>query len=96
MRQSRLVAGLIASAVVVGIVGTVGLLAPKPANAQPPVAGAAGRFQVTGGPTNTILLDTQTGRTWLYCNTRNDSTLPGRTVDSNWCAMQVIGTPGRP
>lgn len=58
--------------------------------------GSNGRYRILD-PTpqyarNTMLLDTQTGRTWLMCST-NDSTT---AVTTNWCAMTFVGAPAAP
>lgn len=68
--------------------------------AQQPAITPIGRFQVVASPSNPqamVLLDTQTGRTWMACSVKGDSTLARRTsVETNWCAMHLIGTAPRP
>jgi hypothetical protein len=87
--------------VVAGVFAGVVLLAfsgqPREAVAQQGLQpiGAVGRYQVVGGSNNLVLVDTQTGRSWLFCNTSADS-LKSRAVDMNWCAMQLYGTATRP
>ncbi len=69
------------------------------ADAQQATSGSDGRYAVVpnAAAANIILVDTQTGRTWLMCNTKSDSTLSRQVVvDNNWCAMRVFGTATRP
>lgn len=70
------------------------------AEAQQPAAGPVGRFQMfssPASPTAVVLLDTQSGRTWLMCNTKGDTAISAKTtVENNWCAMHFIGTAPRP
>lgn len=73
---------------------------PRTSAAQQPPASPNGRFQVFSSPASpqaVILLDTQNGRAWLMCSTKDDSAITARTVvTQNWCAMNFIGTAPRP
>lgn len=55
-----------------------------------------GRYRVVNGTPqfarNIMLLDTETGRTWVLCETR-ESNVPTNT---NWCAMTMYGTAAIP
>lgn len=57
--------------------------------------GAAGRYQIVNGTPqyaqNIILLDSQTGRTWLICAT--DSSKVNQIVSSSWCEMRQLSIP---
>ena len=54
----------------------------------------SGRFQIINGTPemtrNIVLIDTETGRTWLMCDTKGVS-LTAAVVDTGWCAMPVAG-----
>lgn len=58
---------------------------------QPTATTRIGRFQVVN-PTpefakNVMLLDTESGRTWILCTTSDTAT----ATDSNWCPMAIMG-----
>jgi hypothetical protein len=54
------------------------------------------RFQVTNGTPemsrNIILVDTQTGKTWLLCGTKDQESI----VNTGWCAMNFYGSGSAP
>lgn len=72
----------------------------RQAEAQQATVGPVGRYQIFASPASpqaVVLLDTQTGRTWLFCNTKSDSAVSAKTtVDNNWCAMHFLGAAPRP
>lgn len=55
-----------------------------------------GRYQVMNGTPefarNIMLVDTQTGRVWLHCNTKDKDAV----VDTGWCAMDFYGEAPEP
>lgn len=55
-----------------------------------------GRFQVINGTPgfarNIMLLDSQSGRTWVLCTVKDSTT----ATDSNWCAMSFFGAANPP
>ena len=56
----------------------------------------AGRYQVMNGTPsfarNIMLVDTETGRVWLACETKAGQS----STNTNWCAMDFYGTPSSP
>jgi hypothetical protein len=63
---------------------------------QADITNRGGRFQVMNGTPqfarNIMLIDTQTGQTWVVCETKNASS----TTNTNWCAMDCYGKAIRP
>lgn len=55
------------------------------------VANRGGRFQVMNGTPqfarNIMIIDTQTGRAWIMCETKDASSM----TNTNWCAMEFNG-----